>query len=70
MELLEIGTGEIISERKVTICEFFPVDFHRFMCRTTAKKWEIIDSTTLETTDTFSNDDTESVRSWFSIFYA
>lgn len=70
LELLEITTGEVISERKITIREFFPVDFRRFMCRSTSKKWEIIDSATLETTNTFSNDDTEAVRSWFSIFYA
>ena len=55
---------------KLTIHEFFAVDTCRFMCRTTVKKWEVIDSNTLETVDTFSADDRDSVRSWFAIFYS
>jgi len=69
LELINITLGEVIGERKLTIHEFFAVDTHRFMCRTTSKKWEVIDSTTLETTDTFSADDRDAFRSWFSIFY-
>lgn len=67
LELIDLFTGETIRERKTTIQEFFAVDACRFMCRTTAKKWEVIDSNTLETVDTFSADDRDSVRSWFSL---
>lgn len=69
LKLLDINTGEVICERKVNINEFWAVDENRFMCRTTTKKWEIIDSTTLETTDTFSADDREEMKKWFSLFY-
>lgn len=69
LELIGLSNGEVICERKITIHEFFFVDCSRFMCRTTVKKWEVIDSNTLETIDSFSADDKESVRSWFSIFY-
>ena len=70
LELVDLFTGEVTRERKITIHEFFPVDTCRFMCRTTAKKWEVVNSNTLETVDTFSTDDRDSVRSWFSIFYS
>jgi outer membrane protein assembly factor BamB len=70
LELIAPHTGEVIRERKLTIHEFFAVDTCRFMCRTTVKKWEVIDSNTLETVDTFSADDRDSVRSWFAIFYS
>ena len=69
LELLDIVTGTAVGERKIIIYEFFAVDSKRFMCRTSPKKWEVIDAATLETTDTFSADDGDSVRSWFSIFY-
>jgi outer membrane protein assembly factor BamB len=69
LELIHIKTGEIIATRKMTIYEFFAVDSKHFMCRTTSKKWEIIDSDTLETTNAFSADDGEAVRQWFSVFY-
>ncbi len=69
LKLLDINTGEVICERKVNINEFCAVDETRFMCRTTTKKWEIVDSTTLETTDAFSADDREEMKKWFSLFY-
>lgn len=69
LELLELSTGNVVCERKITIHEFFSIDNNRMMCRTTAKKWEVIDSNTLETVDTFSPDDTERVRAWFSVLY-
>lgn len=69
LQLIDQETGEVLLERKMTVYEFFAVDFHRFMCRTTAKKWEVIDSATLETLDVFSADDREAVRRWFSVFY-
>lgn len=70
LELIDVSNGEAVGERKITIYEFFAIDNCRFMCRTTSKKWEVIDSNTLETLDTFSSDNGEAVRSWFSIFYA
>lgn len=70
LKLLKIDTGEVISERKININEFWAVDTTRFMCRTSAKKWEVINSTTLETTETFLADDREEMKKWFSVFYS
>ena len=69
LQLVDMETGEVKIERKITVYEFFAVDCRRFLCRTTAKKWEIIDSETLETLDTFSADDRDTLRKWFSVFY-
>lgn len=69
IKLLDIDTGEAICERKVNINEFWAVDTTHFMCRTTVKKWEVINSVTLETANTFSADDREEIKKWFSVFY-
>lgn len=69
LQLINIDTGEVLCERKTAICELYAVDSKHFMCRTTSKKWEIIDSNTLEKTESFSSDDREKVQEWFSVFY-
>ena len=63
LQLLDIHTGEVLKEKKpATAWGFYAVDHTRILCKVTARKWEVIDSTTLETLDTFPVTDREAVR--------
>ena len=63
LQLLDIHTGEVLKEKKpATAWGFHSVDHTRILCKVTARKWEVIDSTTLETLDTFPVTDREAVR--------
>ena len=65
LQLLDIHTGELLKEKKpATAWGFHSVDHTRILCQVTARKWEVIDATTLETLDTFPVSDRESVRSY------
>lgn len=63
LQLLDIHSGEILKEKApATDWGFHSVDHTRILCKVTARTWEVIDSTTLETLDTFPVNDREAVR--------
>lgn len=65
LQLIDIHTGELLKEKKpATAWGFYAIDQTRILCQVTARKWEVIDSTTLETLDTFPITDRESVRKY------
>lgn len=56
LQLLDIPTGELIREKKpATAWGFTALDHQHIICQVTARRWEVIDTRTLETVDTFSH---------------
>ena len=50
LQLLDIRTGEIIKEKRpVTAWGFTAIDHKHIVCQVTGKRWEIIDTETLDT---------------------
>lgn len=58
LQLLDIRTGEVLSEKQpATAWGFTALDHKHIVCQVTAKRWEIIDAQTLETKEVFSHKD-------------
>jgi len=58
LQLLDIRTGEIIKEKRpATAWGFTAIDHKHILCQVTARRWEIIDSETLEMKMVFSHRD-------------
>lgn len=54
LQLLDIHTGEVLSEKRpATAWGFTALDHAHIICQVTAKRWEIIDTKTLETKEVF-----------------
>lgn len=50
LQLLDIYTGEVLAEKRpATAWGFTAIDHNFIVCRVTARRWEIIDATNLET---------------------
>lgn len=47
--LMDVGTGAVLRERPVRAFDFYPLTATHFICRTTARQWEIIRAGDLET---------------------
>lgn len=56
LQLLDIHTGEVLSEKRpATAWGFTALDHRHIICQVTARRWEIIDAQTLETVEVFSH---------------
>ena len=56
LQLLDMHTGEIISERSpATAWGFYSLDHEHIVCRVTARRWDIIDTETMETLESFTH---------------
>lgn len=56
LQLLNVRTGEIIKEKRpATAWGFTAIDHKHIVCQVTARRWEIIDTETLETKMIFSH---------------
>lgn len=58
LQLLDIHTGEVLSEKRpATAWGFTALDHKHIICQVTASRWEIIDAQTMETKEIFSHKD-------------
>lgn len=58
LQLLDIHTGEVLSEKRpATAWGFTALDHKHIICQVTANRWEIIDAQTMETKEVFSHKD-------------
>lgn len=70
LQLIDIDTGTVISEKRPAAAwGFFSIDETHFLCHTTSRKWEVVESDTLETSFSFPDSD-EKTKKEFAIRYS
>lgn len=58
LQLIDLHTGEVLKEKRpATAWGFTAIDHSHIVCQVTAKRWEVIDTETLEAKATYSHRD-------------
>lgn len=55
LQLLDVNTGAVITERRVSSWGFTAIDHKHIICRTRAKQWDLIEAASLKTIRSFSD---------------